>query len=108
MRKTKIVCTLGPACNDEATLEKDVCERDERRKAELSHGTHEEHQSGLNCSGACATVCRCRQRLCWIPKAPRSVSARSSDGATVLKNGDPFILTVRPVVGTAQKSVGDV
>ena len=39
MRKTKIICTLGPSVDDEKILEKLI-----KRGMNFSHGTHEEHK----------------------------------------------------------------
>ena len=57
MRKTKIICTLGPSSSDESTLREmmrlgmNVC------RFNFSHGTHEEHREKLS------TVKRLREEL---------------------------------------------
>ena len=43
MRKTKIVCTLGPACSDERIL-RDMCLAGMNvARLNFSHNTHEDH-----------------------------------------------------------------
>lgn len=44
MRKTKIVCTLGPATDDEAILRELMLSGMNVARLNMSHGTHEEHK----------------------------------------------------------------
>ena len=43
MRKTKIICTLGPSSSDEATLRRMMEAGMDVARFNFSHGTHEEH-----------------------------------------------------------------
>ena len=47
MRLTKIVCTLGPACEDLGILEKMVRSGLDVARLNFSHGTHEQHEMHL-------------------------------------------------------------
>ena len=48
MRKTKIICTIGPACNNEETLTK-MCKNGMNvARLNFSHGDHEEHKKNID------------------------------------------------------------
>ena len=48
MRKTKIICTIGPACEDSDTL-REMCHAGmNMARLNFSHGTHEEHQKKID------------------------------------------------------------
>ncbi len=47
MRKTKIVCTLGPATDSYATIKKLIKAGMNVARLNMSHGSHEEHASRI-------------------------------------------------------------
>src|SRR3989338_3891454 len=47
MRKTKIVCTLGPACDDEKVLKRMIGAGMNVARLNLSHGAHDEHEKRI-------------------------------------------------------------
>ena len=47
MRKTKIVCTIGPACDNEQTL-REMCKAGMNvARLNFSHGTHDDHKKAI-------------------------------------------------------------
>ena len=70
MRKTKIVCTIGPACDNEETLERMCLAGMNVARLNFSHGTHPEQQAKMD------LVKRVREKLGlpWIPRARSTVS----------------------------------
>ena len=99
MRKTKIICTIGPACADEKTLTK-MCEAGMNvARLNFSHGTHQEHKEKID------LVKRVREKL-NLPiaimldtKGPEYRIGTFKDGKIMLKEGDEFTFTTEDVEG---------
>ncbi len=99
MRKTKIVCTIGPACSDEETLEQMALAGMNVARLNFSHGTHEDHQQKID------MLCCVRERL-GLPiaimldtKGPEYRIKTFKNGRVTLKEGDVFSFTVEDVEG---------
>ncbi|MBP8690936.1 MAG: pyruvate kinase [Sedimentibacter sp.] len=99
MRKTKIVCTIGPSSTDEETFKDLVLNGLNVARLNFSHGTHEEHKGKID------TIKKVREEL----KAPIAImldtkgpEIRIRDfetGQAELKKGQEFILTTREIPG---------
>ena len=99
MRKTKIICTIGPACSDEETLEKMCLAGMNVARLNFSHETHEIHLKRIE------LIKKVREKL-GLPiailldtKGPEFRTGVYENGKIELKAGDEFTLTVRDVVG---------
>ncbi len=99
MRKTKIVCTLGPACRDEETITEMIRCGMNVARLNFSHGTHEYHAESI------AMLKSVRQRL-GVPlaimldtKGPEIRLKNFKTGEVELKDGSQFTLTSRDVEG---------
>lgn len=99
MRKTKIVCTLGPATSTPAMIERLIRAGMNVARLNLSHGTHEEH------AGFVKTVRDLSGRLS-IPVSvlidlpgPKYRTGPLKNGSAELRKGAFFTLTTRPVEG---------
>ena len=99
MRKTKIVCTLGPASGDEATMEQLILAGMDAARFNFSHGTHETHLAMLtrfkrvrdNLGRPVATI--------LDTKGPEIRIRTFADGPVTLTAGAPFTLTTDDVPG---------
>ncbi len=99
MRKTKIVCTIGPSSSDEATFTK-MCKAGLNvARLNCSHGTHEEHQQKID------MIKRVREKL-NLPiaimldtKGPEYRIKTFADGKITLNDGDKFAFTIEDVEG---------
>ncbi len=99
MRKTKIVCTVGPACSDEETLTRMCLAGMNVARLNFSHGTHEQHLKIIN------TIKKIRESL-DLPigilldtKGPEYRIRTFRNGSVTLNDGDTFSLTVEDIVG---------
>jgi pyruvate kinase len=99
MRKTKIICTIGPACDNEETLAK-MCQAGMNvARLNFSHGTHEEHKEKMD------LVKRVREKL-GLPiaimldtKGPEYRIKTFKDKKITLADGARFVFTTDDVIG---------
>lgn len=102
MRKTKIICTLGPASTDPSIIRQMMLEGMNVARFNFSHGSHEEHLEKLE------TIRRLRKEL-ELPiatlldtKGPEIRLGQFKDGRTELTAGEELILTTRQVMGDSR------
>ena len=99
LRKTKIICTLGPATEDENILRRLMLGGMNAARFNFSHCTHEDAAKKFD------TVCRMREEL-GLPvatildtKGPEIRVKTFRNGSIELSSGDTFTLTTREVEG---------
>lgn len=104
MRKTKIICTIGPASESEEKLKELMLAGMNVARFNFSHGTHKEQLIKYN------RVLKIRKEL-NLPvatlldtKGPEIRLRDFEDGKVELKAGQTFILTTDEILGTAQKA----
>ncbi|MCC6191990.1 MAG: pyruvate kinase [Anaerolineales bacterium] len=102
LRRTKIVCTLGPATNSEDTLAALVAAGMNVARLNFSHGTHAEHAANI------AAVRRISRRLSKPVailqdlQGPKIRTGTLLGGeAVLLKDQAPFTITTRDIEGSA-------
>ena len=102
MRKTKIVCTLGPATDDENVMRQLMLEGMSVARMNFSHGSHEEQKKRLD------MVKKLRKEL-GLPvaalldtKGPEIRIGDIEGGKVELKKGQTFVLTTEDIVGNAE------
>ncbi len=100
MRKTKIVCTIGPACADEATIEAMLKNGMNVARFNFSHGTHEYHEKMIELFRRVRDRMRLPAAILLDTKGPEIRLRDFENGKITLKRGDTFTLTTRDVVGT--------
>ena len=104
MRKTKIICTIGPASENEEVLRELMLAGMNVARFNFSHGTHEEQKQKL------AKVIKISSEL-NLPiatlldtKGPEIRLRDFVDGKAELESGQLFILTTEEMLGTKEKA----
>jgi pyruvate kinase len=99
MRKTKIVCTIGPACSDEITLKKMCLAGMNVARLNFSHGTHEDHQKNIDMLKSIRRELNVPLAIMLDTKGPEYRVGTFKNGKEELNDGDTFTFTTREVEG---------
>lgn len=99
MKKTKIVCTLGPSSDTKDKISAmydagmNVC------RLNFSHGTHEEHLKKINAIKELREERSIPLPIMLDTKGPEFRTGRYKNGKIVLNKGDEFIFTTEDILG---------
>ena len=103
MRKTKIVCTIGPACSDEATLT-EMCKAGMNvARLNFSHGTHAEHLEKINLIKKVRKKLNLPIAIMLDTKGPEYRIKTFKNGGITLNDGDTFTFTTNDIEGDETK-----
>lgn len=103
MRKTKIICTMGPACGDEKTITEMCLAGMNVARLNFSHGTHEQHKKMID------LIKRVRSKLdmpiavMLDTKGPEYRIKTFKNDRVTLKDGDTFSFTVDEIEGDEKR-----
>lgn len=100
MKKTKIICTIGPSCDNNQTIKEMILSGMNVARFNMSHGTHESHLKSIN------KVREVREEL-GVPvsimidtKGPEVRVKDFKNKEEFLTDGQKFVLTTKNVEGT--------
>ena len=103
LRKTKIICTLGPAVESEEMMRKLIRAGMDAARFNFSHGDHEEHLGRLNKLKAVRDSMSRPVATIMDTKGPE-IRIKSFDVKSIsLEAGDTFTLTTEDVVGNGER-----
>lgn len=100
MRKTKIVCTIGPASDDEQVLCEMCLAGMNVARLNFSHGTHEEHQVRIDRIKKVREELQLPIAIMLDTKGPECRIKTFENGKIILSDGAEFTFTTEDVVGT--------
>ncbi|MBQ9593345.1 MAG: pyruvate kinase [Lachnospiraceae bacterium] len=99
MRKTKIICTIGPASESEEVLRKMCLAGMNVARLNFSHGTHEEHAAKIAAIKKVREELRMPIAIMLDTKGPEYRIGVFKNGSVMLKEGDTFTFTSDEIVG---------
>ena len=99
MRKTKIVCTLGPATDKEGVLREMMLSGMNVARFNFSHGTHPEHKVRLDAVKALREELDLPVAAMLDTKGPEVRLRNFKNGSVELTAGQAFTLTIEDVEG---------
>ena len=103
MRKTKIVCTMGPACITKPTL-LEMCKNGMNvARLNFSHGSHEEHKRTIELIKEVRDELGLPIAILLDTKGPEYRIMNFKNGSVTLKEGNKFILTTDDIEGDENK-----
>lgn len=100
MRKTKIVCTLGPATDDENVLRQMILSGMNVARLNFSHGDYESHQKRIDGFKKIRDELGIPVALLLDTKGPEVRIKTFENGKVELLPNTKFVLTARDVIGT--------
>ncbi|MGD3154910.1 pyruvate kinase [Staphylococcus warneri] len=103
MRKTKIVCTIGPASESEEMLEKLMNAGMNVARLNFSHGSHEEHKGRIDTIRKVAKRLNKTVAILLDTKGPEIRTHNMKDGIIDLEKGKEVIVSMTEVEGTPEK-----
>lgn len=104
MRKTKIVCTIGPACDSEERLREMMLAGMNVARFNFSHGTHEEQKKKLTSVIKVSNELGLPVATLLDTKGPEIRLKDFENGKAQLEAGQEFILTTEDILGTEKKA----
>ena len=99
MNKTKMICTMGPASNEESVIREMIEKGMNIARFNFSHGTHEEHLEKANKIKKIREQLGANVGILQDTKGPEIRLGVFENGKAVLEDGSIFTLTLRDVTG---------
>lgn len=104
MRKTKIVCTIGPSSQNEEKLKELMLAGMNVARFNFSHGDHEEQAMKLDTMRKVSRELNLPVAALLDTKGPEIRLGDFAEGKVFLEPGQKFILTTKEVEGTVEKA----
>lgn len=103
MRKTKIICTIGPACDNEETLTKMCLNGMNVARLNFSHGDEADHQHKIDLVKAVREKLNLPIAIMLDTKGPEYRIKTFENKKITLNDGDTFTFTTDDIVGNEER-----
>ncbi len=103
MRKTKIVCTIGPACSSAEMMEKMLRSGMNVARFNFSHGTHDYHKELIDRFRSVRDKLKMPAAVLLDTKGPEIRFCDFDGGRVRVTRGSKFALTSRDVLGNSSE-----
>lgn len=103
MRKTKVICTIGPASSSEEVLRKLIEEGMAVARCNFSHGTHEEQKKKFDLVKKVRGDLRQPVAIMLDTKGPEYRIKTFENKSITLNDGDTFTFTTDEIVGNQER-----
>lgn len=104
MRKTKIICTLGPATDKEEIMREMILSGMNVARFNFSHGTHESHKNTFDMLTRLRESLNCPVATLLDTKGPEIRLGKIAGGKAELVRGQNFVLTPEEMEGTSERA----
>ncbi|MEN8908271.1 MAG: pyruvate kinase [Clostridiales bacterium] len=104
MRKTKVICTLGPAVDDELILERLILKGMNVARLNFSHGNHEDHLKRVKIFKKVRDKLGLPIPLLLDTKGPEIRLGKFENNEVCLKEGESFVLSNNEVMGNEKEA----
>ena len=99
MRKTKIICTIGPSCDNEKVLTQMCLAGMNVARLNFSHGTHEEHKQKIDLIKKVRDALNLPIPIMLDTKGPEYRIKTFKNGSVEIEDGADFIFTTNDIEG---------
>ena len=99
MKKTKIICTMGPSTDDVGLLAQMMRSGMDLARFNFSHGSHDDHARRVELVRRAAAEVEKPIALIADTKGPEMRLGIFKAGKVILKEGDSFTLTTEEIEG---------
>ena len=99
MKKTKLICTMGPACSNEDTLARMIHGGMNVARFNFSHGTHEEHRARMDLVKKVRRTLNAPIAIMLDTKGPEYRIRTFANHKVFLNDGDTFTFTPDEIEG---------